>query len=285
MCGFLHMQMSLQKEIRWIAALFRDSGYRRIARQCNKMSKNLSIYKKSPQKLQADINKLVSTFDLDYVHFPKIGSKELRTEYLLIIQELHEMAMLKSPDFNETVAEILPFVMRGMDTSEAITHIARIWGNFDNERFHEINFYLSLFMFMLHIEGQYFPVLKALCALKLVGEGKNIDFETVDKMSYERIKRELRPIGEPLFLVYDDIGRKLRNAVAHASFRFDKGKLVCWNIEPRTRKRTWKKDFTFEELTTTFADIYGVAWGYINWYIVRQLIGKIQKFASSEEVQ
>jgi len=278
------MQGNLQKEIRWIASSFRDSGYKRIARQCNKMGKNLHIYKKSPKKLQADIDKLVEIFDLDYVHFPKVGSEELRTEYLLIIQELLEMAVLKSSDFNKTIAEILPFTMQGMDTSEVITQIARIWGNFDDERFLEINFYLSLFIFMLHIEGQYFPALKTLCALKLVGEGKSIDFETINKMSYESIKGELGSIGEPLFLVYDDIGRKLRNAVAHASFRFDKGKLVCWNIEPRTRRRTWKKDFTFEELTTTLADIYGVAWGYFNWYMIRQLIGKVQKFVTPERV-
>jgi len=96
------MQMSLQKEIRWIASLFRDSGYKRIARQCNQMGKNLHIYKKSPKKLQSYIDKLVETFDLDYVHFPKVGSEGLRTEYLLIIQELLEMAILKSSDFNKT---------------------------------------------------------------------------------------------------------------------------------------------------------------------------------------
>ncbi len=248
------------------------------------MSKNLHIYKKSPKKLQSDIDKLVETFDLDYVRVPKVGSEELRTEYLLIIQELLEMAILKSSDFKKTLAEILPFTMQGMDTSPVITHMARILDNFDNERFLETNFYLSLFIFMLNVEGQYFPALKTLCALKLVGEGKSIDFETINKMSYKSIKIELESIGEPLFLIYDDIGRKLRNAIAHANFRFDKGKLVCWNVEPRTRKRTWEKDFTFEELTATLADIYSVAEGFINWYMIRQLIGKVQKFVSSERV-
>lgn len=279
------MQMNLQEEIQWIATIFQDSGHKRTALQINKMSKNLSIYKKYPRRLDADIDKLVSTFDREYIRLKGMGNENLRTEYLLTIQTLLETAIQNSPDPKKMLAEILPFVLRGIDTSRTEGEMSRILGDFNDERFLEINFYISLFIFMLHVEGEYFPAIKTLYALKMSSEGKNIDFKVINKMSYASIKKELGRFGEPLVLVYDDIGRKLRNAVAHANFRYDKGKLICWNTDPRTRREIWKKEFTFDELTTTLIDIYGVAYGYINWYLIRHLLGKIRDFASPQKAQ
>lgn len=278
------MWANLQEEIRQKAELLRSFGYENTGKWCEHILRNLSQYTKSPQMLRKDCDDLFSAFKQEFLGRTDLGDRKLREKYLTIVQALLEGAIRDSPDPKEMFYELVPFMDQGLNTSRATNEMVRVFGDL-GEQFIEARMYASLFVFMLYIEGRYFPTIRMLCGLRIAAKGENASFQTIHDMEYADIKRELGNLGKPLFLVYDDLGRKLRNAVAHANFRYEQGKLICWNIHPRTRKETWRKDFTYDELSTTLIDIYSISHAYLFWYMLRELVDKIALHVGHHEVE
>ena len=268
------MWANLQEEMRQKAKLLINSGYEYTGKWCEHICKNLHQYAKLPQMLKADFDDLFSAFKREYIGRTDLGSSKLREKYLSIVQILLEKAIRNSPNPKQMFDELLPFLEQGLNTSKTTSAVVKVFSDLD-ERFLEAQMYASFFVFMLHIKGEYFPTIRTLCGFKCVAEGKDVNFQTIHEMTYEDIKKELGHFGEPLFLVYNDLGRKLRNAVAHANFKYEKEKLICWNIDPRTRKETWRKDFTYIELSTVSVDIYSISHAFLFWYMLRELMDKI----------
>jgi hypothetical protein len=270
------MWVSLQEEIRDKAELLKSMGYEYTAKWCESISKNLQQYAKLPKMLNKDFDDLFSTFKNEYINLMVSGTPKLREKYLNIVQILLEEAIRNSPNPRQMFAELIPFRDQGVNTSRKTGELAKVFGDL-GERFLEVRVYASLLIFMLHLEGNYFPALRELCALKLAGEGKDVHFETIQKMTVDDIKEEFGDFGKPLFRIYDDVGRNLRNAIAHANFRYEK-KLICWNLNPYTRKETWRRNFTFDELSAISADLYSISHAYIVWYTIRELSAKIAEY-------
>lgn len=268
------MVANITEEILAKSKLLKEDGYEYTGRWCEHLGKNLKKYITLPQMLGADLDDFVLAFKREYVSRVNIGDQKLREKYLTIVQVLLEKSIRNSPNPKQMFNELLPFLEQGMNTSRTTSEVVKVFKDFD-DRFIEIRFYESLFIFMLHIEGEYFPTIRTLCGLKLASKGKNVDFQTIDKMTYENIKKELGSFGKPLFLLYDGIGRYLRNAIAHACFKYEKGKLTCWNIKPQTRKEIWRRDFTYDELSEVLVDIYSISHAYLYWYMIRELCDKI----------
>lgn len=277
------MWTNLEEEIQQKAKLLRNNGYEYTAKWCEHISENLNQYAKLPQMLNSDIGDLFLTFKQEYVSRTDLGSRKLREKYLSIVQILLEKAIRNSPNPKQMFNELLAFVEQGTNTSRTISEVAKVFGDLD-ERFLEVRIYASLFVFMLHIEGEYFPTIRTLCGLKLAANGKKIKFLNIYDMKYKDIKKELGRFGKPLFLVYDDLGRHLRNAVAHANFKYKRDQLICWDIDPRTRKETWRKEFTYNDLSTTLVDIYSLSHAYLYWYALRELTSKIVDYVKRRKV-
>jgi hypothetical protein len=268
------MWTNLPEEMREKAKLLKDNGYGYTGKWCEHICKNLHQYAKHPQMLKADFDDLFSTFKQEYLSRIDLGDRNLREKYLSIVQILLEGAIRNSRNPKQMFYELLPFAEQGVNANRTSSEVAKVFGNLD-DRFLEARIYASLFVFMLQIEGVYFPTIRTLCGLKLAAEGKDVKFPIINDMSYDDIKRELGRFGAPLFLVYDDVGRKLRNAVAHANFEYKKEKLISWNIDQRTRKETWRKEFTYVELSAVSVDIYSISHAYLYWYMLRELVDKI----------
>lgn len=281
--GLLIMWADLEEEIGQKAKLLKDNGYEYTGKWCESFLTNLNRYPRNPQMLAADFDDLLLTFRQEYIGRTDFGSLSLREKYLSIVQTLLENAIRNSPNPKEMFHELLPFLEQGLNTSKTVSEVVRIFRDFD-DRFLEVRVYASLFVFMLHVEGEYFPTIRTLYGLSLGAKGKSIDFRTINKMDFKNLKKEMGRFCKPLFVAYDDLGRNLRNAIAHAHFRFEKGKLICWNIEPTARKETWKREFTYSELTAALVDIYSIAHAYLFWYMLRELTGKIIDYAKLREV-
>lgn len=142
----------------------------------------------------------------------------------------------------------------------------------------ETRIYGSLFVFQLHVESQYFPMLRSLCAIKLTGDGEKQAVEKSMDMDFAEIKACLGTEAEPLFEVYENDGRHLRNSIAHAQFSFSHGKLTCWDID-RSGKEVWRRKFTIEELGAIIFDIFSINQGYMFWFALRELISKVMEQA------
>lgn len=249
-------------------------GYEYTAKWCDHICKNLSQYTKLPKMLQQDLDDLFLTFKNEYVNLMVFGSPNLREKYLTIVQILLENVIINSPNPKKMFHELIPFRDQELNTSQKTAELAKVFGNL-REQHLEVRLYASLFIFMLHLEGNYFPMLRELCALKLSGDGKEVLFSTIQKMNLTELKEELGTFGEPLFKVYDDVGRKLRNAIAHANFKYENGKVICWNCNQKTKQEIWKRDFTFDDLSSVSADLYSLSHAFIVWYMIRELSTKI----------
>lgn len=268
------MWTNLREEILAKSKLLRDNGYEYTGKWCEHICTNLNEYTRLPQMLDKDLGDVISTFKQEYVSLADVGSQKLREKYLTIIQVLLEKAIRNSPNPKQMFDELLPFLEQGMNTAKTTSEVARVFRDLD-EQFIEIRIYESLFVFMLHVEGEYFSTIRTLCGFRLASKGKSVNFQSICKMPYDNVRKELGRFGKPLFSVYDDVGRYLRNAVAHACFKYKHGRLTCWNIEPRTRKETWRKDFTYDELSNVLVDIYSISHAFLYWYMLRELADKI----------
>lgn len=267
------MWVSLQEEILAKAKLLKENGYTSTGKWCKHIHKNLNQYS-SRQELEMDVKDLFVAFTNEYIYRTDLGNKELREEYLHIVQVLLEQAIKHHSNPKRVFRELIPLLDQQVNTNRAINEVAEVFKDM-GDQFLEVRTYASLFIFMLHIEGSYFPTIRALCALKRAGEEKDVDFQHLYEMSYANIKRSLGKIGESLFVVYENDGKRIRNAVAHANFKLKNGKLSCWNVDVKTRKENWRKEFTYDEFSSVVVDIYSISHAYSFWYLLRELAEKI----------
>jgi len=124
---------------------------------------------------------------------------------------------------------------------------------------------------MLHVDGQYFPTMKILCALKLSGEGKKPTIEYIESLKLEEMKTLMGEFCQPLFEVYDHDGHHLRNSIAHCNFKYSDRKLDCWDVNPKSKKVIWKKEFTIYELSSLINDLKSINHAFICWTVLRDL--------------
>lgn len=271
------MWRTLQDEIQAKATLLTEQGYVFTAKWCNRIRQNLNSYVKEPRELDLDVRDLLSTFENEYLNRTDFGNRDLRRRCLKTIQGIFEWAIRRGPTLKQTFGELVPIAERGIDASKPINEVVNVFRKLD-EKFIEARIYGSLFVFMLHVDGQYFPIVRTLCAMKLAGNGKQPKLKQIEKMTLEKMKQILGGVCKPLFEVYDSTGRHLRNSIAHANFRYESGKLSCWDIDPRSKKVIWRRAFTFDELSAIMGDIYSVTHAYLYWYLLRELIDKVAQY-------
>jgi hypothetical protein len=271
------MWANLEEEILVKARVLRDNGYINTSKWCEHICKNLSQYVKVTQLFDKDVLDLFLAFEHEFLSRTDFGSRELRERYIRIVQISLENAIRNSPNPKQMFHEIIPLLYQMNNTGRATNKIVEIFSKMD-ESLIEVRIYGSLFVFMLHLEGEYFPIIRTLYALNLAGKGSNVDFKILKKKSLGCMKKELGDFGKPLFNAYDDVGKNMRNAIAHANFKFEKGKLICWNLDPTTKVETWRREFTYNDLSTALVDIYSISHVYMYWYILRELVDKVTHY-------
>lgn len=268
------MWASLEEEMLQKAQTLLEYGYVSTSKWCEHICKNIGQYTRFPQMFNNDIEDLVQTFKHEYLSRTDFGNRKLREAYLEIVQKSLENAIRNSPNPKQMFTDLIPLMQRMNNTGRVTSEMVEVFSKI-NEKLVEARICGSLFVFMLHLEGEYFPIIQTLCALKVAGEGKDVDLEVIRKKKVDCMKRELGDFSISLFTAYNEVGRKLRNAIAHANFRFEGKKLICWNIDSKTHIETWRRDFTYEELSATLVDIYSLSHAYICWYILRELMDKV----------
>jgi hypothetical protein len=256
--------------------LLRETGYVNSANWCERLNNNLNWYVKQPKEFEADLKDFLAAFETDFLGKIQGGNRPLRHDCLKIVQMLLERAIKNDANIRHTFRELLFYVDRSANTNKPIYKMDEVFNRLD-EKLLEVQLYGNLFTFMLHVDGQYFPTIKILCALKLAGDGKKPTVEYVESLNLEEMKAVMGEFRTPLFEIYDQTGRHLRNAIAHCFFKYSNARLVCWDINPKSKKIVWKKEFSIEELSAVINDLKCITHAFICWTVLRDLAEKMSR--------
>jgi hypothetical protein len=270
------MSEKLEDVIATRAAMLREIGFLSSADWCDHLHKNLSLYVKHPEEFEPDLKTFLVAFETDFLGRIEGGNRELRQSCLRVIQVLLERAIKNDTKIGQTLRELAPYVERGDEANGPIYKMGKAFNKLD-ESLLEIQVYGNLFTFMLHVDGQYFPTIKALCGLKLSGDGKKPAVKYLDSLKLEEMKTVLGEFAPPLFDVYENTGHHLRNAIAHCNFKFSDTKLHCWDVNPKTKRVVWKKEFTIYELSSAIDDLKCVSHAFVSWFLLRHLAEQVSR--------
>ncbi len=265
-----------QEEMVIRTEMLRQTGYLNAAEWCEHIRAHLHLYPKHPDDLARDLQLFLDSFKDDFLDRVEGGNRKLRQDCFEVIQVLLERAIQNSVNVNETLKQLVPLADRSLAANKPIYRMDESF-NALNVSLLEVKVYGFLCTFMLHVDGQYFPTIKTLCALKLAGERRKYTLEYIENLKLEQMQTLIGEFGSPIFEVYNSVGRKLRNAIAHCNFLFTEQKLTCWDIDPRTKQEIWRKEFTLTELMATINDLKSVDLSFSTWFVVRALAEKISR--------
>jgi ribosomal protein S17 len=268
------MWRNLEEELKAKTKLLAETGYPNTVKWLNRILKNKDNYRKHPEEFKLDYGDMVKAFEIEFLSRTDYGVREIRKNCLQSIQMIFERAISKGKLAKKAFEELRPFAERGIDVSKTITEVVNVFDVLDESSI-EARIYGALFVFILNVEGQYLPIMRILCALKLVGEDVTPNFEQIEQMKIRDIKKTLGSLGTPLFEVYERDGKHLRNSIAHAHFKYTNGTIACWDVDQKSQRVNWNRKFTFESLSAIMGDIYSVPHAYLYWYLLRELVSKI----------
>jgi hypothetical protein len=270
------MLKGLQVDIQNKAKVLENHGYVFTAKWCKHISSNLYEYC-NIEELSNDLTNLSDSFKDEFLSKTDFGNRELRLKCLTIVQGILEWGIKAGPNLSQTFGKALPLLEKSIMAGKPIDKISYVLSKLPDNAL-ETRIYGTLFIFQLHIESQYFPMLRTLCSIKLTGDGDQQAVEKALDMTYDDIKNCLGDLANPLFEVYEIDGRHLRNSIAHAQFYYENEKLTCWDID-KGGNEVWRKELTIDELAAIVFDIYSINHGYMFWYSIREMISQLIEMA------
>jgi hypothetical protein len=258
------------------AEMLRQTSYDSAAEWCEHIRDHLNLYRNHPVDLVQDLTYFLESFKTDFICRVEGGNIRLRLDCFEVVQVILEHALQNNANIDEILRQLVPLVDRSLTVNKPIYKMDETFNALDLSLL-DVKLYGFLFAFLLHIDGQYFPAVRTLCALKLAGDGHKCNIEYVESLTLEQMENMIGKFGSPIFTIYNSVGRNLRNAIAHCNFVYTDGKLTCWDTNPRTKKTVWKKEFTAFELLSLINDIKSIEHALIVWSVLRELAEKVTR--------
>jgi hypothetical protein len=251
------------------AEMLRQTGYLNAAEWCEHIRDHLNLYRKCPNELVVDLQRFLETFKNDFLNRVSTGNPVLREDCFTIIQVFLERAIANDANINETFKKLLPYADRSLAANKVIYKMDEEFNALDDSLL-EVKVFGNLFTFLLHVDGQYFPTVRTICALKLAGDSQKIELKHIESLNMKEMEKIIGKFGSRLFEVYNSDGRHLRNSIAHCNFAYSNAKLTCWD-------KAWKKQYTISELFAVMNDLKSVAHAFVTWFLVRELAEKVSE--------
>jgi hypothetical protein len=191
-----------KEEIGIRAEMLRQTGYLNAAEWCEHLRDHLNLYSKHPDELVVDLQSFLKTFKNDFLNKVDTGNPVLREDCFTVIQVLLERAIEYDTNINESLKRLLPYADRSLVSNKIIYKMDQSFNALDNSLL-EVKVFGNLFTFMLHLDGQYFPAIRTICALKLSGDGRKFEFEQIESLNMKEMEKIIGKFGSRLFTVYN----------------------------------------------------------------------------------
>ena len=229
-------------ELAKLSKVFRNAGYSKTAGWIEQLSKKMLMpkVKERTQELLLDLEDAMLAFRGEF-----IGSGEnwkYREKCFGALEKIIlEMIKITGPKTPETVDKIFPALKAGEET---LRNIAEVYmalvspESLSDKR----RYYGFCFLYLLMIEGLYDENIKILYIFKKALSGEKVDYEEIQEKPPRDFKNEIEPV------FFEGYNSRIRNAIAHAKFRFDDktGKMIFRDRKTR-RHPAFRKALSLQE--------------------------------------
>ena len=225
------------KELGRVSARFVEGGFPLTAGWVRRLSKDFLLPKAtSDQIILEDLKDVQQIFKNEFVGSDENWKYRERC-YDAFEKIIHEMIKAKGLQASsKTFEKILPALQRG---NEALSNLAEVYLTLvASKRLSEKRRYYGLcFMYLILIEGLYDENIRILYIFRRAAKGVDIDYEAIQDKSLWSFKGELEPV------FFEGYNNRIRNAIAHARFRFDnaKSKMIFEDIATKRQPEHYKK--------------------------------------------
>lgn len=213
------------EELDRLSEKFVGGGFPLTGGWIRRLSKNLLLPKVTYGEALEDWKDIEQTFKNEFVGGDENWKYRERCYNALrkIIFEMIEARGVRAS--SETFEKILPALESG---NEALSNLAEIYLTLvASKRLSEKRRYYGLcFMYLISIEGLYDENIRILYIFRKAAEGVDVDYELIQEKKLWFTKSELEPV------FFEGYNNRIRNAIAHARFRFDdtKNKMIFKDI-------------------------------------------------------
>lgn len=213
------------QELDRVAAKFGEGGYPSTASWIKRLSRTLVLPEVTTGEALEDWKDVEQAFRSEFTGRDENWKYRQRCHGALE-KTIRDMIRVRGvPTSSETIAKTLPAFERG---NEALQNLREIYLTLvASKRLSEKRRYYGLcFMYLISVEGLYDENIRILYIFKKATNGVAVDYETIQEQRLWSLKKELEPV------FFEGYNNRLRNAIAHARFRFDdaKGKMIFDDI-------------------------------------------------------
>jgi len=229
-------------ELARLSRVFKNAGYLTTAGWIEQLSKKMLMpkVKERTQELLLDLKDAMLAFRGEF-----IGSGEnwkYRERCFDTFEKIIlEMIKITDPKTPETMDKIFPALKTG---GETLRNIAEVYlALVSPERLSDKRRYYGFcFLYLLMIEGLYDENIKILYIFKKALSGEKVDYEDIQEKPLWDFKNEIEPV------FFEGYNNRIRNAIAHAKFRFEDrtGKMAFRDRKTR-HSPAFKKSLSLRE--------------------------------------
>jgi len=235
------------EELVRLSKVFINGDYPKTADWIERLSKELVRPRARVGEVILDLKDVMQTFRGEF-----IGSRQnweyrqnCHDTFVKIVLEMIESTRSKTP---EMMNKTYPALKAGGETLRNITevYLALVSPKRLSEK---RKYYGFCFLYLLMIEGLYDENIKILYMFKKAKKGEKVGYDDIREKPLHFFKGKIQPI------FFEGYNNRIRNAIAHAKFRFDEKtkQMIFWDRKTR-RQPEFKKALSLQEFGIKFYD-------------------------------
>lgn len=229
------------EELARLSRVFMNGDYRKTAGWIEHLSKKLLNPKVKVDEVLLDLKDVRQAFKGEFIGSDenwKYREKCFDTLEKIVLEMINATGS-KTP---KTMDKIYPALKAGGETLRNILEIylALVSPKGLSEK---RKYYGFCFLYLLMIEGLYDENIKILYMFKRATKGKKVDYEDIREKPLHFFKNKIEPV------FFEGYNNRIRNAIAHAKFRFDDktNRMIFWDRktkhQPKFRKALSLQEF------------------------------------------
>jgi len=235
----------------WVSNFLKEKGFKNTSRWI------VFALKTRMPDIQKDFNDVIFSMQMevrDYrrgaYNYPNAKEACFNSILNLIIGGM----TVGSSKFNILTKALAPIAQGSVETIRILNDIVGVAEKLEDKP----KFLMICFYYLLLWEGSYKNICKQLLAMKRLKEGKNVRITETRKVLSEEKTEEKKNLESVLpNHLKNGHHRNLRNAIAHAHFRYlpEKNEMLFWDVRPNGQYSFRPKSFSYQEFSKYLLDV------------------------------